>query len=519
MGTPARNRVSAAEVPLLPVVALVAVLALAGGLLNIGSAVGPVAGTTTITVTRAPSGRRIPAGFLGLSLEYPAVLAYAGSDPAAIDPVFVRLIRRLTAGGQVVLRIGGDSADRSWWPVAALAHPPGVSYALTHRWLDVAAALVRKLGAPKLIVGLNLEAGNPQLAAAEVRALDGGLPPGSVLAFQLGNEPELYGSFAWYRTPGGQTVRGRPPGYGFDAFSHDFTSFAGGLPGVPLAGPSTGGLGWQRYLPRFLTAQPQLKLVTVHRYPLQLCFLAPSSPRYPTIKHLLSPAASTGLADSFKPDLATAHAHGLPFRVDELNTVSCGADRAVSQSFASALWVLDTLFELARVGADGVNIHTFPGAGYELFRLTEAGARWRASVAPEYDGVRMFADAAPPGARLQHVSGDPRDGSLKVWASTAPDGRTRIVLINKSESATRIVVQRAPGVGGSATLERLSAPSSSATSGVSLHTGAITPTGGAYRITLPAASAALLTAAVPPSVQTPRRRAAASAVPRSRTRL
>ena len=280
------------------------------------------------------------------------------------------------------------------------------------------------------------------------------------------------------------------------AFLHDFTSFAGGLPGVPLAGPSTGGLGWRRYLPQFLTAQPQVKLVTVHRYPLQLCFVAPSSPRYPTIKHLLSPAASTGLADSFKPDLATAHAHGLPLRVDELNTVSCGADRAVSQSFASALWVLDTLFEIARVGADGVNIHTFPGAGYELFRVHQAGGRWRASVAPEYDGVRMFADAAPPGARAAaRVRRSPERIAEGVGDLRRLIGRTRIVLINKSESATRIVVLRAAGVAGSATLERLTAPSSSATSGVSLRTGAITPTGGAYRITLPAASAALLTAA------------------------
>ena len=305
MGTPARTPVvAAAEVPLLPVVALVAVLALAAGLLNIGSAVGPVAGTTTITVTRVSSGRAIPGGFLGLSLEYPAVTAYAGSDPAAIDPVFVQLIRRLTVGQQPVLRIGGDSADWSWWPLPGVARPPGVSYTLTDRWLAVTAALVRHLGA-RLILGLNLEAGSPQLAAAEQRALSGGVPPGSLLAFQLGNEPELYGSFAWYHTSAGRAVPGRPRDYGFSSFLHDFTTFAGALPNVALAGPSTGGLGWRRYLPQFLGSQPQVKLVTVHRYPLQLCFVARSSPRYPTIAHLLSAPASTGLAESFKPELAT----------------------------------------------------------------------------------------------------------------------------------------------------------------------------------------------------------------------
>ena len=70
-------------------------------------------------------------------------------------------------------------------------------------------------------------------------------------------------------------------------------------------------------------------------------------------------------------------------RIDELNSVSCGAVPEVSNTFASALWALNTLFEMARVGIRGVNIHTFPGAGYELFRLHRTTAGWAAQVAPE----------------------------------------------------------------------------------------------------------------------------------------
>ena len=51
-----------------------------------------------------------------------------------------------------------------------------------------------------------------------------------------------------------------------------------------------------------------------------------------------------------------------------MNSASVHAGkRGVSDTFASALWVLDTLFNLAAVGVDGVNVHTLPGAAYELF--------------------------------------------------------------------------------------------------------------------------------------------------------
>jgi hypothetical protein len=199
-------------------------------------------------------------------------------------------------------------------------------------------------------------------------------------------------------------------------------------------------------------------------------------------------------------------------RTDELNTVSCGADAPVSNTFASALWALDALFQMARVGVDGVNMHTFPGAGYELFSFTRSGGRWRGSVAPEYYGLLMFGRAAPAGSRLLSVSvtGAPA-GELKVWATLAPDGRVRVVLINKLLSRSRNVTIRIPGASGAASVSLLQAPSIGATRGVTLGGqsfgrttdtgklgGRITadsahPNGGMYAVSLPAGSAALVT--------------------------
>jgi hypothetical protein len=459
-----------------------------------------------VTIDPSAPGPAVPAGFLGLSLEYQAVPAYAGVDGGSLDPVFEQLVRNLAPGQSPVLRIGGDSADRTWWPTAAVQRPPGVTFAITERWLAVTRALAQGLGA-HVILGLNLEADSPPLAAAEASALVNGIGAEHVQALELGNEPDLYAAFPWYGA-GGHAVFARVRTYDEAAFIGDFTQFTDALPQVPLAGPSLSGRQWTEGLGEFLAAAPRLGLVTLHRYPLQLCLTPPSSPRYPTLARLLSPASSTGLADSFAPDVALARAHGLSLRVDELNTVSCGADPGVSKSFASALWALDTLFELARVGVSGVNIHTFPGAGYELFGITHSDGRWRAAVAPEYYGLLTFARAAPPGSRLLSVR-PAVSVAVDTWATRAVDGTVRVVVTNAGTSRRALAV-RVPGAHGSATLTRLTAPSSSSASGVTLggqsfgpetstgvlagpaQTSAVSDDHGRYVVELPPSSAAML---------------------------
>ena len=467
------------------------------------------AGAAVLKIGGAATGRAIPTGFLGLSLEYPAVAAYAGTNPAAIDPVFLQLIRNLTPGQASVLRIGGDSTDWTWWPVPGMRSPAGVDYTLSSHQVEVLHALAETLGA-RMILGINLEADSSPLAVAEATALVGGVGRDQVEGLELGNEPELYAVFDW----DGSGRKGRARGYDFSDFNRDVTRIGGALTMAPLAGPAIGAPGWFPNLGRFLSSHPRVVVATLHRYPLQLCYVHPRQPNYPTITHLLSAGASQGLADSVAADVKVAHAHGIPLRIDEMNTISCGDDPAVSKSFASALWALDALFEMARVGVDGVNIHSYPGATYELFRFSRANGSWRADVEPEYYGLLMFAQAAPPGSRLENVS-EADEGEVKAWATRAADGTLRVVAINDGAGARTIAV-RASFASGVATLERLQAPRLSSRGGVTLggqSFGSSTSTGvlagqqrvlpvrsqaGEYVFRLPAGSAAMLTVPAAP---------------------
>jgi hypothetical protein len=492
--------------PLVLAVALLATLVAACGYAVAKSMPTPIPGdVAVVTVARGVGGPAIQPGFLGLSLENTAIIPYAGSDPKAPDPVFLQLVRNLTPGQAPELRIGGDSTDWAWYPVPGLSKPKGVRVTLTPRWLAVMHALATALK-PRLIMGIDLEADSRAIADGEANAFERGIGKRWIEALELGNEPNLYGSFTWYVRSDGVHVTGRPAGYDFSSFLDDFGSFANGLPGR-LAGPTTGAPTWMADTGEFLAAEPRVGVVTLHRYPVQTCFVAPSSPVYPTAANLLAPASTTGLADGIATYVPLAHAHHLPLRIDEINTDSCGAAPGVSNAFVSALWALDTLFEMARVGVDGVNIHTYPGATYQLFTFTH-DRRWSASVAPEYYGLEMFAQAAPPGSRLIATT-TTNAQEVTVWATRVKDGHTRVVLINESLDRRTIAVSAAGG--GMATLERLRAPRLTSTSGVTLggqSFGTRTTTGllagrsnvakltahqGRYVFTLPAESAALVT--------------------------
>ncbi len=472
----------------------------------------------TISLPSRATGRTVPSGFLGFSFEFQAVRAYTGHDPRHVNPVLEQLIRNLSPGQAPVLRIGGDSTDIAYAPGPGVSAPPYLAYSLTPGWMATTGALARQLGA-RMIMGLNLAANDPALAATEARDYVRSFGAGAIEALEIGNEPNIYSQVTVFHTRLGARIHARPSGFGYPAYRSQFRAIVRASPRFALAGPAlaagpTPARGsWVQTMPDFLRGDPRVQIMTVHRYPLRNCYVAPSSEQFPTVAHLLSRYATAGLAASLRRWLAIAHGQQRQLRVDELNSVACRGKRGISDTFASSLWVTDALFSLLAAGVDGVNMHTLPKTSYELFEFTRTGGQWRAWVRPVYYGLQLFAEAAPPGSRLLRIprlSG--RSSVLSVWATRATDGVDRVVLIDKDPKRPETVTVRPPaGTPSGAILERLRARSVHSRSGVTLGgrtygretatgqlepaiTRALTPDArGGYRITVPGGSAALIT--------------------------
>ena len=149
-----------------------------------------------------------------------------------------------------------------------------------------------------------------------------------------------------------------------------------------------------------------------------------------------------------------------------MNSASCEGAAGVSDSFASALWALDTMFNFARQGVQGVNFHMLPGSHYELFTVSQTARDLAGVRAPRVLRADDVRPGVPPGARLLPVSSPA--GPVKVWATAGADGTVRIVGINQDATAEHDRPDQLPGATDAGALETLSAPSLEATSGVTL---------------------------------------------------
>jgi glycosyl hydrolase family 79 len=469
-------------------------------------------------VTGTPHSRPLPSNFLGLALEFNEIRKLAGPTPQSVNPLFAQLLKNLDPAGRPNIRIGGQSTDRVWWPVRGIAQPLGVTYNLSSTWSADARALAEATDAQYLL-GINLEANRTRISQAEADHLVKGIGSAYLDALEIGNEPDLYNVVPWYRTAGGHPlpwyshdgspVFARAPTYSPQSYVEELTRTLKVLPRLPIAGPETGSLPWANAFDQLVSPRSQVRMLTSHAYGLNQCVKDPSSPAYPSVPNLVSLAASRDEVSQIGPYVALAHRNGAAYRIDEMGSVSCNGRRGVSDTLASALWVMDALFTMAGDGVDGVNLHTYPNSDNGLFDFSTAHGHPRASVHPLYYGALMFSQAAPAGSRLLRVvSGS--HGPLRAWATLAPDHHVRVLLINDSLSSSALAVVRTPTASGAAALERLRASSAYATSGLTLGgqtfgatsaTGALSPAvaqpvaphGGTYSVTLAAGSAALLT--------------------------
>ena len=458
-----------------------------------------------VTVTSRPLGPGVAAGFVGLATEYWNVEQEVGGDPSKPDLAFEQVARNLAPDGGFQLRIGGDSTDWTWFPIPGMTQPLWVRWTMTPAWAAVTKRLVSDLKA-HLIIGVNMEAGSLKVADAEIHEIKTGIGGSGPITFELGNEPELYSHFPFYHTAAGEAVLGRPKTYSLLEMAAQWNDMAKALPSVRLAGPGYSSLTALPYVSQFLSSTKRLSVLTVHTYPLKSkrCNAGANLEE----SDLFDSSSLQGLASGVNSWEALAHEDGVGVRVDEINSVTCGGQPGFTGSFGPALWALNVLPLYAEDGIDGVNFQTRPYTAQNLIQTDHKAAGWRVYVEPEYYGLLAFAQLTPPGSRILSVSAT-QDGLLS-WAVRTPQGQTHVVVTNVGSAAVRVAIH-ASGAGGNATVETLRAASGglSAQSGITLGgqtispdtgklsgrnvTATVHPKSGAYIITVPAASAQIVT--------------------------
>jgi hypothetical protein len=204
-----------------------------------------------------------------------------------------------------------------------------------------------------------------------------------------------------------------------------------------------------------------------------------------------------------------AHRAGMPLRVTEFNSVTCGGRPGVSDTFATALWAPDAAFELLRAGAQSIDLHARQSTVNAPFQFTAGGLAAR----PLLYGLIMFVRALSPHAQLLpaqlHVGGR---ANIKAWAVATNHGTLNVLVLDKGPRGVHLTVN--VPAGGAATVQRLLAASPRSRRGVTLagqwldRDGAwkgsrviqtLAPRGRRYRLWVPRYSAALVTVPTRPA--------------------
>jgi hypothetical protein len=367
----------------------------------------------------------------------------------------------------MLLRLGGKSADRTYYQTTGT---PPVPYARTigPNYLKNLSTLVSAAHL-RVMLDLNLAVHSPSLALSFAQAARQMLPRSTLAGLEIGNEPDLYWRENWLskeRVPTTTPSISKTWNLNYTPadYRRDWLSYASllraKLPGVLLGGPeiisskpewlnAIEGLG--RLNPNFLS---------IHRYASSTCW--PSTSRYyPSIATMLAPHSSFGLANSIQGAAGFAHSRKQALRLTEVNSISCGGNTGVADSFATALWAPDALFELIVGGANSVSWHLRPDTPNAPFQPTAQGIK----ALPELYGLAVFAQMTRPGA---HIVGSAlsthRGQNLKAWVVRFANGNLRVLLINKSPNPSSVTMHLGPA--GRALVRYLRAPGVGASGGI-----------------------------------------------------
>jgi hypothetical protein len=405
---------------------------------------------------------------------------------SARNETYVQLVRGLGASG--VLRVGGNTSDYSSYASQGQSVSEPKATVVNDANLRELGGFLSTTGW-KLIWGLNLGSSTEQQAVEESRAV-AATAKDRLLAFEIGNEPDLFGRGT------GQ----RRESYSYNDYLNEYRRYKSAirteLRSAPFAGPDAAAA--TDWVTRFAADEGNdLKLLTHHYY--RECANPASS-----LDKLLHPDPK--LAPKLEELRAASAASHVPYRICETNSFCGGGKPGVSDTFGAALWVLDFMFVLASAGAAGVNIETGVNqlgfiSSYSPISDDEHGA---ISARPEYYGMLAFAQANQ-GQRVS-MNYNSAGVNLTAYAVLRDENRLSVTIVNKDAVRDADVSIAIDMRFHRASAMRLAGPALDSKNEVTLAGSAVTPEGewkpkiverlpgrsGEWEIGVPAGSAAIV---------------------------
>jgi hypothetical protein len=437
------------------------------------SSIGPQAATNAQPAPFGPVSQaylNVSASKVGVIGPGFACLSYEKS--AMCEPLFTGvntdLIGLFQLLGPSVLRVGGNSVDECVWTPEGPGQTPSQ---IAPSDVDALAAFLKQAGW-QCIYGINLGgaatgATTPALAAAEVAYVAQKFGS-ALLGIEIGNECDGYGAVGSYFAGNWSLAQ-------FESLWEDFRStIVAAVPGVSVTGPASGSnvSTWTVPFGQSVTSR-NLSLLTQHYY------RGDGESATSTIDNLIS--ADSNLVNCLSLLNAGAQSIGVPFRIGECNSYFDGGAVGVSDAYASALWVVDFLFNCAQGGAAGVNLHGGGDAdGYTPIADNNGAV---VEARPIFYGMTLFTLAGQGVVYQTNLSAGRINAT--AYAVKNSNGDMNLVVVNKDTTQNLQLTISMPQSVNSAnlvTMTQLSSgatgPCLSATSGVTIQNATINANGG-----------------------------------------
>lgn len=282
-----------------------------------------------------------------------------------------------------------------------------------------------------------------------------------------------------------------PDGYHITqaAFASTWKTFRDAIvqrsPSMPIYAPVTAGYAWADWFMQSSGYAPLIKGLSSHYYRMS------SGTAAATVDNLIAPEPDTLLATYLSHLQADVSGLNIPFRLAECNSVSSGNANAgnaalnPANKYASALWVIDYLFQVAASGCAGVNFHSGGSdSSYTPFVLNNGGVI--NDIRPMFYGLLMFQMMGTGNLLQSAYTGRP---NCRAYVVQKPTGGMKVMIVNTDDTYNMHMTINCPSSVSAAVLTEMTQSPDiydttmsdiSATSGVTINRGTVSSVTGVY---------------------------------------